>query len=254
MPQTVISVPIYDRDPQAEYTLELIRQFQDFVTGDWLLVIVDNGSPSVITQEFLSYLDDPRIHIIHNETNRGYGTAANQGIAYGFDKGCEFGIVLNNDVIFNRHDWIEHSFVSHLREHPDWLMGARYLPDNGLTDFGTGMIPYLEGWCYAFGKALWLDLGGFDERFLAYFEDVDLCYRAVAKGYKLIPSPDFTWLPNGHLQSAICVAESIHHIGGRTGYANIHEFNYIQVTIDSARYFRNKWQLPKLPKAEWELN
>lgn len=239
--RVVVSVPVWDyNEIQFTHTNNLIEQFQNSVNGDWLLVIVDNGSTFEITKWALDSIDDPRIHIIRNETNFGYGKAANQGIKYGLDNGCEYGVVLNNDVVFNNPDWIHDSFVQYLEQNKDWLMGARYIVDNGMTDFGNGCIPYLEGWCYAFHKDLWVALGGFDENYLAYMEDVDLCKRAVDAGYTLVVSPSFEWAREGGFSVARFVKGDITHIGGRTGYSRP-DFNFWDVTVKSIEYFKNKF-------------
>lgn len=253
-PEVCVVVPIWDSFEQSEYTAAFIGAMCDRVQGNWLLVIVDNASPSPITQEMLEFVTDPRVHVIHNEKNEGYGKAANIGAQYGIEQGCEYVIICNNDIQILHPDWVYSSFVSHLKENPRYFMGARYIADNGLTNFGEGLIPYHEGWCIACTKDAWVELGGFDEGLFAYFEDTDICYRAVKAGYQLIQSPDFLWYSDGNLSCAHFGYGSLFHIGGRTGYADPQRFNWVQVTIDSARYFKNKWGFPKMPIAEWEIS
>ena len=221
-PSTVIAVPIWDSDAQAEHTIAFISQMQEQVDGNWLVVIVDNASPSGYTRDFLDALGDPRFHVIRNETNLGYGTAANQGIRYGFEQGCEWGIVINNDVIFTRHDWIEYAFLQYLREHKDWLMGARYIDFNlGTAYDGTNIVPYLEGWLLAFHKDLWESLSGFDEGVFVWHEDVELSLRAVKAGYTLKQSDAFVWTSVSH-----CENPPVYHLYGRTGFAKL-DFNAV---------------------------
>ncbi len=38
-------------------------------------------------------------------------------------------------------------------------------------------------------RAAWLELGGFDEDFFAYYEETDLCARALAAGWRVIYEP-----------------------------------------------------------------
>ena len=238
---TVIAVPVFDRsETQTRYTIEFVDQMQRGVVGNWLCVIVDNGSTSEHTQGFLAQLDDPRFHVIHNETNLGYGAAANQGIAYGIEHGAEYVCVINNDVEFLNPNWIEEAFLKYLRDNPTWLMGARMIEQNAWTDFdGRGYIPYLEGYLYVCHKDLWLDLNGFDPKFIAYFEDVDFCLRAKQAGYELVQSPDFEWYDAAGFKNATPAWVPIHHFGGATGYQP--DFDYQSVTKDSMAYFRSKW-------------
>ena len=245
-PTTVIAVPIWDTEGahrfdehQSFYTMNFIDQMQRLDDDSWLCVIVDNASDSQPTLDFLAALNDPRFHVIHNETNRGYGAAANQGVDYGLKRGAHFVIVCNNDLEFLRQDWIEVAFINHLRTNPGWLMGARYIPDNGWTKFGESCIPYMEGYLLACTAGMWIDLGGFDENYLAYMEDVDLSYRAMLRGYQLVQSPLFHWEAVGAQASAIARDVAVHHIGGRTGY-NRADFDFDRITRESVEYFKKK--------------
>jgi len=44
-------------------------------------------------------------------------------------------------------------------------------------------VPWVTGCCLLIRRDCFLDLGGLDERFFLYYEDVDLCRRARAKGW-----------------------------------------------------------------------
>jgi GT2 family glycosyltransferase len=205
----------------------------------WLCVIIDNGSDSEATRMFLESLDDPRFHVIRNESNRGYGTAANQGVAYGLERGAQYVIVCNNDLEFLNPNWIEDAFLYHLRQNPKSIVGARYIPDNQMVNFAGTCVPYLEGYLFAMTAEAWRVLGGFDENFVAYVEDVDLCYRAVLKGYALVQSDRFQWIPEGGLVNARPAQVDVHHIGGRTGYNRL-DFDFPAVTRQSIEYFKQK--------------
>lgn len=236
----VISVPIFDREEQSYYTIQFIEQMTRIVTGDWLLVIVDNASTSPFTLEYLEQLDHPKVHVIRNETNLGYGAAANQGIAYGFERGIEYGIVLNNDIDFYDPDWIENTFLKYLRENPNQLMGVRLIADNLGTQFGDApCIPYLEGFALAFHKSVWDKLGGFDPNFVAYFEDVEICKRAVDMGIPIVQSPAFAWEFAWGLSVGRQTDGTFRHIGGKTGYTR-DDFDFRKVTAESIQYFRKK--------------
>ena len=51
---------------------------------------------------------------------------------------------------------------------------------------------YVSGGSGVFRKSIWQDLSGMDERLLSpfYWEDIDLCYRAIKRGYSCLWSPD----------------------------------------------------------------
>ena len=59
----------------------------------------------------------------------------------------------------------------------DWKLGAR-------------AVSYLCGASLLVRRAGWRQLGGFDESYFMYFEDIDLCARLRAAGWELCYLPD----------------------------------------------------------------
>lgn len=85
---------------------------------------------------------------------------------------------------------------THLFEYldKDTIWGNKlHVPNN----FGFGKYNWLDGWIYAFSRKLYEDIGGFDENFQGSgFEDADICWRAIEKGYKI----NFGDFPFRHLE------------------------------------------------------
>jgi GT2 family glycosyltransferase len=50
-------------------------------------------------------------------------------------------------------------------------------------------VPWVNGCCLLVRRDCWRDLGGFDEDFFLYYEDVDLCRRARAAGWSVWYEP-----------------------------------------------------------------
>ena len=50
-------------------------------------------------------------------------------------------------------------------------------------------VPWVTGACLLVHRDFWEAVGGFDERFFMYYEDVDLCRRAWSAGWRVIFSP-----------------------------------------------------------------
>lgn len=50
-------------------------------------------------------------------------------------------------------------------------------------------VPWVTGCCLLVRRDCWRDLGGFDEDFFLYYEDVDLCRRARARGWSIWYEP-----------------------------------------------------------------
>ena len=52
-------------------------------------------------------------------------------------------------------------------------------------------VDWVSGASLLVRRELFLKIGGFDEKFFMYFEDIDLCKRVRKAGYKVIYYPDF---------------------------------------------------------------
>ena len=148
-------------------------------------IIIDNGSTDGtggLLQYWKDIIGDPLV-ILKNATNLGFSVACNQGVARADGDTLLF---LNNDIL------IKGDYISPLEKAGPQLANF----DTGWNVFGGKIISYLVGWCLAMRKEIFNDLGGFDEQFSpAYYEDVDLCYNASQKGYKL----QSVWVPLDHL-------------------------------------------------------
>jgi GT2 family glycosyltransferase len=49
---------------------------------------------------------------------------------------------------------------------------------------------WVSGACFMFKREVWESIGGFDEGFFLYFEDIDFCRRAYDKGWRIWYVPD----------------------------------------------------------------
>jgi GT2 family glycosyltransferase len=166
---------------------------------DHEVIVVDNGS----SDGSLELLEAafPEVEAIPLEKNHGFAAASNIGIQAASG---EYIALLNNDTRVDRA-WLA-ELVACLERHPsaasatskmilmhqpDTIDGAgdvlpwTFLPyprGNGQLDHGQ-FEEEIEVFSASGGAALWRgeilkDLGGFDEAFFAYYEDVDLGLRA----------------------------------------------------------------------------
>lgn len=157
-------------------------------------IIINNGSTDD-TGGILQYWKDiigDRLIILKNEINLGFSVACNQGAARADG---DILLFLNNDVII-KGDYLT-PLEKALADNPRSLAGPQLAnSDTGWNVFGGKIISYLIGWCLAVPKTIFDALGGFDERYSpAYYEDIDLCYNALQKGYEL----QQIWVPLQHL-------------------------------------------------------
>jgi GT2 family glycosyltransferase len=169
------------------------------------VIVVDNGS----TDSSLDYLraEHPDVRIIALPENTGFAHAANRGIAAA--RG-ELVALLNTDVVLER-DWTRR-MVSEIEHDPGTAAVAckmLSLEDPGRI-YDAGDVLRRDGLCEQRGRfrrddgrwdapgevfgacagaALYrrsalLELGGFDERYFAYLEDVDLALRLRLAGWR----------------------------------------------------------------------
>lgn len=65
-----------------------------------------------------------------------------------------------------------------------------YFTHSKAEDFSFGNTAWASGGSSLFNRSRWLELGGFDERYYpAYWEDIDISFRARQKGWQILFEP-----------------------------------------------------------------
>lgn len=173
------------------------------------IIVVDNGS----IDQSVKYLEKnyPEIKIIKNHKNEGFAKPNNQAarIANG-----EYLALINNDMVA-KTDWLEQLVATMKRTGAECVAGTILnwngtkidFVDGGMSQFGQGFqidykapiaklnsyddeeeIFFACGGAMLIKKAVYLTVGGLDEEFFAYFEDVDFGWRLWLLGYKVVRS------------------------------------------------------------------
>lgn len=189
--------------------------------GDFEVVLVDNASPQREAQPAAAGRDF--VHLLENEENRGFAVAMNQ--AAQLAKGSW--LVLLNPDAYARPNWLAELVAAADRWPNVRCFTSRQLmaedPSllDGLGDVMSGpCIPYRGGYyskdpqdtpegevfspCGAammIERRMFLDMGGFDESFFCYCEDVDLGYRLQLAGEPTILAPKAVVLHMGSASS-----------------------------------------------------
>ena len=104
--------------------------------------------------------------------------------------------------------------------------------DRGQYD-STREVFWASGACLLVKAAVFHELGGFDAAFFAHMEEIDLCWRAQLKGYKIM----------------VCTESSVYHLGGGTLPNNTPRKIYLNYRNNLSMLYKN---LPE-SKLEWVL-
>jgi len=194
----------------ASYLSQCLESLQAQTHRRVEVILVDNHS----TDDSVALVkrDYPGVRLLELEHNRGLTGAVNAGaeVAQG-----EVLALLNNDAVAHR-DWVA-ALLDALTRNPEAGMAAskmllydRPTVINSAGDtFGRDGVPGNRGvwqedrgqydqeeWVFggcggaiAYRRDMWQALGGFDEDFFMYCEDVDLNWRAQLAGYRCIYTP-----------------------------------------------------------------
>lgn len=181
----------------------------DYPAGRVELVLADNASSDASVEYVREHF--PRARIVQFDRNYGFCEGNNRAAA---QSQSEFVAFLNSDMRVEPH-WLT-GLVEALDDEPDVVCSASKILswDGQLIDFGGTLLSFLgraraEGYhdpdlaaydarryvLAACGGAMlikrdiFLQVGGFDNDFVAYFEDVDLGWRLWILGYKVIFAP-----------------------------------------------------------------
>jgi GT2 family glycosyltransferase len=185
--------------------------------GDLEIIVVENGSTDesmAVLDEMVAEVAPVTLTVLRNDTNLGFAGGVNRGIRHAMDFGFDAIALFNNDAVADRR-WLGH-LVSELDARADaGIATGRLLMADGATvdstgDFYTtwglafprdrdqpaevvrpsGYVFAASGGASLFRTALFRDIGLFDEKFFAYFEDVDFSFRAQLAGHRVFYTAD----------------------------------------------------------------
>ncbi|PLS75920.1 MAG: dTDP-Rha--alpha-D-GlcNAc-pyrophosphate polyprenol alpha-3-L-rhamnosyltransferase [Actinobacteria bacterium] len=198
-----------------DHMLECVRSLRADGVAD--IVVADNGSSDGSADALQR--SDPDVVWLPTGANLGYGGGANRGVARA--KG-DMLLICNPDVVVEpgavkalaaalegderlaivgpRIEDRSGTLYPSPRTFPALAVafGHGFLglvaPANRFTrryrmldwDHGTtGAVDWVSGSCFLVRRTAWEAVGGFDERYFMYVEDVDLCWRASRSGWKV---------------------------------------------------------------------
>jgi GT2 family glycosyltransferase len=182
------------------------------------IIVVDDASTDGSVAE-LKKLALP-VKIIRRSSRGGFAKACNKGAK---SASSSFLFFLNNDMTFEA----QKEFLSPIIEHFDdndvfavapssltdlygklfdetptmgkWEKGLLNIIQPGFARSNERELFHASGGCMCVRKDRFFTLGAFDELFSPfYFEDVDLCWRARKRGWKILYEPSVRLYHKGH--------------------------------------------------------
>jgi GT2 family glycosyltransferase len=182
----------------------------DFPRESYEIIVVDNASSDNSVEFLCSRYPD--VVLIQAPKNLGFASGCNLGIRH---SSGEHIVLLNNDTVVDRN-WLRELVVvadcdgevaiagskllfkhdpnkiqnatSFLTDRGDGGDVGTHQPDEGQYD-ATREVMAVCGASMLIRRTLIEEIGALDEDFFAYYEELDLCYRARLYGKKIIFAP-----------------------------------------------------------------
>jgi GT2 family glycosyltransferase len=198
------------------------------------ITLIDNASQDESLSVARQYQGQLNLHIIEQSQNTGFAAANNLGAKMAKGKWL---ILLNADA-FPQPDWLE-KLLQAAEENPEFaaFSSRQLLAENPEILDGAGDAYHISGmawrWYISYPASeyglqtrevftpcaaaamyqleAFLDVGGFDEDYFAYFEDVDLGFRLRLRGYRTL-----------YVASAIVAHVSSSTFGKQSNFAFYH--------------------------------
>ena len=194
------------------YTLECLESLRGLDYPAYRVILVDNGSTDS-TAEVVGrrYAE---VTVMRNAENRGFARACNQGLAEAFDGGAEYAFLLNNDTLVAPDLLKQLVTAAELRPNGG-IFGPRICyADRPETIWFTGMrfsvpvyfvrtaerfqvhalhpisVDFVSGCGMLISRQVYERIGGLNEAYFMYYEDLDYCLSAQKAGFGIVYVPD----------------------------------------------------------------
>ncbi len=225
-----------------DFTLKCIDSVLKSTYKNFKIIIIDNESQNCFSDEINK---SDKIHIIKNENNVGFSRANNQGIKYSIKNGFDYVLLLNNDTII-KNDLID-SLIQQSSALNQKIIQPLILNYDGTKIWNAGgtinnffgtfqtlkkgksfknlksnrnFTEWFTGCCVLIKTEIFKDIGYFDERFFAYYEDVDFSIRLKKMGYSVALMTD-SHIKHYESASSKSINESEGNLSPYVHYLNI---------------------------------
>lgn len=179
----------------------------------WRLTIIDNASRGVERPNPGAL--PPQTHLIQSQSNDGFAAANNRAAADASGPNAPYLVFLNPDA-FPQPEWLAELIATAERFPDAGAVGSTQIRADAPDVFdGAGDVLHASGLAYRANhgrprksppplgesfavcaaamlvrREAFEQIGGFDDRYFCFFEDVDLCFRLRLAGWRVLQSPD----------------------------------------------------------------
>jgi GT2 family glycosyltransferase len=192
-------------------TVSCLAALREQTYTDFKVIAIENGSRDTSVDEFKKLEDryGDRLQTLYNQKNLGFAGGVNTGIRWSLERQYEYIVLLNNDAIPDK-EWLGHLVKTADSKKEFGIVTSLLLHEDGKTIDSTGEwyskwgLPYprnrdeavditpasgevfgATGGASLYRVSMLKEIGLFDERFFAYYEDVDISFRAQLAGWKV---------------------------------------------------------------------
>jgi len=190
-----------------DFTFKCIESVINSSFKNFKIILIDNEYQKSMSNQLKK---SKKIHLIRNKKNEGFARANNQGIKYSIKNGFDYILLLNNDTLIKNDlldSLIKQSSTLNQKIIQPLILnydGTRIWNAGGTINYFLGTFKTLKkgesfknfktsinftdwfsGCCVLIKSEIFKDIGYFDDRFFAYYEDVDFSIRLKSKGYSI---------------------------------------------------------------------
>tara|TARA_Y200000002_G_scaffold355301_1_gene336152 strand:+ start:62 stop:964 length:903 start_codon:yes stop_codon:yes gene_type:complete len=190
-----------------DLTLKCIESILNSSFKNFKIILIDNEYQKSMSDQLKK---SKKIHLIRNEKNEGFARANNQGIKYSIKNGFDYMLLLNNDTLIKndlmdslikQSNTLNQKIIQPLILNYD---GTKIWNAGGTINYFLGTFQTLKkgerfknfksnrnytdwftGCCVLIKSEIFNDIGFFDDRFFAYYEDIDFSIRLKKRGYSI---------------------------------------------------------------------
>lgn len=281
MSQPSISVIIVNWNTRSELERCLRTLLSPALPSDWEVLVSDNastdGSAEMVARNF------PGVKLVPNKANLGYAAGVNRGVDEARGQSL---CILNADTVVEQR--VLRTLHGFLLEHSEAGLAAPLLgKTSGGLHQSIGRVPgfrdalakttilrrlvprsprppriislgaepfrvppgcYVRGAAWMVPRRVFQELGGLDERFFLFYEDVDFCVRLARAGYQafLLPSLSVLHL-HGRSRAQIGNEGTLHHLRSLARFLEKH-YGATRTAL-----FKACWKPLYLASLQWSI-